>query len=388
MAIIALTDEVLLEAYNLTPSPKALAAQFNMAESSIHYRLAKLRTQNLIPQTTQPNQYAKPTPIIRDLMTNETKPASTDLFEMALEQLEAEQPTPVPTPVPAPTDDVPPIVTERTVMHVQPKTDWAQKIKALIPPKKPYIARQEDNDFETAINNGFNVILQGEAGTGKTRMVQYYAEKNGLPFLRVSCDDSSQLRTVLGSLQASNGSTYYKEGIMLELIKQPSVILFDEFNCLPSSRLFFLHEILDNRKVYIQELDQSFDIHTDCKIALACNPNTARYSGTNKVNSALADRCVTIIMPELEDAFLKQFITADDRRKFFQEVNKSMATDQVRAAFSLRGATRIEKLISQGMPIKDAYKLCFLNNIRLTASDEQAKQIEQTARIAIKGWEK
>lgn len=412
MAIIQLTDDVLLEAYNLTPSAKELAAQFQMAESSIHYRLSKLRARGLIPAVAQPNQYtsqttatevkiatkqtpAKPATVIRDLMTNRVFPADKDplqmiwgdtieeeiqpavktLAELKKERAQKEQPKSEP-------------IVEHIPVHTQPTTDWATKIAMLIPKKRPYIERGEDTLFENAMNEGFNVILQGEAGTGKTRMVQYHAEKNNLPFLRVSCDDSSQLRQVLGTMQASNGTTWFKEGIMLELIKQPCVILFDEFNCLPSSRLFFLHEILDNRRVHISELDQSFEVHPGCRIALACNPNTARYSGTNKVNAALADRCTTIIMPDLSEEFIKQFIQADDRRKFFIEINKSMKHDQVRASFSLRGATRIEQLIKSGTTtIKNAYKICFLNNVALTASQEQAEQIEQTARVIVKGWE-
>ena len=106
------------------------------------------------------------------------------------------------------------------------------------------------------------------------------------------------------------------------------------------------------------------------------------------MNSALADRCTTIIMPALDSNFLKQFITTEDRVKFFQEINKSMETEQVRASFSLRGASRIESLIKSGMPIEKAYTLCFLNNVRLTASEAQAEQIKQTARVCIKGWDK
>ncbi|MHA1437871.1 MAG: AAA family ATPase [Promethearchaeota archaeon] len=233
------------------------------------------------------------------------------------------------------------------------------------------------------------VVLIGEAGTGKTHAVRQYASKKSLPFLRVACDDSAVLKEFIGRREIINGTTYFRTGLLVELLQRPSVILFDEFNALNASRLFFLHELLDNRRIFLKDADEGkiINVHADCKIFLACNYNNARYVGTNRINVALADRCVTVDVPlfNIEDLDTVFDTGRDDMtqalKRFYVDTLRVIREQNLRLVFSIRAVRRIVEGIRKGDDIRDAVKYGFYNVAIATATVKERDAIEQIARV-------
>lgn len=252
-----------------------------------------------------------------------------------------------------------------------------------------YKNREVDNIIGRYSLRNIPVILIGEAGVGKTESVKQLAAKNKLPFLRIACDDSAILKEFLGRRELINGNTIFKAGLLVELLKQPSVILFDEFNCLPPAKLFFLHELLDNRRIFLKDAEegQVVNLHPQCRLFLACNPNTAKYSGTNRINVALADRCATVYLPELTPTDFPQFFdcgtpdTTKALKQFYNEAKRVIQQQNLRIAFSLRSIKRISESIRNGDKISDALSYGFYNSAYATASDKERDAIEQLAKV-------
>ncbi len=267
------------------------------------------------------------------------------------------------------------------------------EFSAFVPPVDPrYKAREVDADIERYAERGdFATVLVGEAGSGKTYAVQQYAARKGLPFLRVACDDSVMLREMLGKREIKQGTTFFKFGLLLEFLQEPCVILFDEFNALPSGKLFFLHEILDKmsdgHKVFVKEADAVVNINKGCKVFLACNPNGARYSGTNKLNVALADRPRIVQFNAFEPSEVKEFFDCGDKavtdslKRFYIEARKLIAQTNMRAVFSLRSVKRIAESIKAGDSVAKALEHNFFNMALLTASEREREQLESLAKV-------
>jgi MoxR-like ATPase len=249
-------------------------------------------------------------------------------------------------------------------------------------PLKSYIRREVDNIIDTFAKLKRNICLIGDAGTGKTTLVEQYAANHNLPFLRISCDETSSLKTLLGTKEIINGTTYFRSGVLLELIQMPSVILWDEFNALHSSKLFFLHELLDNRRLFVQDADggKVIKIHPKCQIFLACNPANKNYGGTNKMNAALGNRTTVIDVPTIQIKDMAELFECgkhtDSMKQFYSEAQKVIYDKNLRVAFSLRNIQRATEAIKTGMKPLLALRYEFYNAALLTASEVERDVLE------------
>lgn len=248
-----------------------------------------------------------------------------------------------------------------------------------------YIPREVDSIVKSFSALRRNICLIGDSGTGKTTLVEHFAASSKLPFLRISCDETSSLKTLLGSKEIINGTTYFRGGILLELIQMPSVVLFDEFNALHSSKLFFLHELLDNRRLFVQDADggKVIKIHPDCQIFLACNPANKNYGGTNKMNAALGNRTTVIDVPNIKVSEMEKLFECgkhtDSMKQFYAEATRAIYDKQLRVAFSLRNIQRATEAINAGMKPLLAMRYEFYNASLLTASEVERDIFEGIA---------
>lgn len=254
-----------------------------------------------------------------------------------------------------------------------------------------YKARKVDELVKNITARGETALLVGEAGSGKTSMCEHLAEEAFLPFLRIALDDSATLRDFIGTTQARDGKTFFDQGLLLETIQKPSWILFDEFNSLPPSRLFFMHELLDHRRLFVKELKQSFDVHPECVITLACNPPSVKYSGTNRMNAALLDRCTVVEVPNLKPEEVPEiFDTGDESttralKAFYTEMNRAIEQRNIRTVFSLRSVKRIVAALKNNTPIKTAIEIALTNGAMLAGGDSERKAILDVAKTIFKG---
>jgi hypothetical protein len=256
-----------------------------------------------------------------------------------------------------------------------------------------YIKRQVDKDVEfwSEVRNPKghreSIALIGEAGSGKNELMYKFAEKKNLPILVIPCDDSQVLNQLLGYWQAVDGTTIWREGLLVSFVKKPSVVVFDEVNCLPGSRLFMLHELLENRKLFSKDApaEQALtDVHEDCHLFMAMNPPTAGYSGTNRLNIALGSRPVFIEVPSFKAE--EMGIDTGDKvlnntlLKFYNESRRVIKQHNLRSSVSIRNINRIAGALRNGGSVKVAVLQGFVNSLLATASEVEKNTIMDVAR--------
>ena len=252
-----------------------------------------------------------------------------------------------------------------------------------------YIYRDLDKLVYNLVMRDNNVLMLGEAGTGKTRLAEQLAHDLQVPFLRVACDDSAILREFIGRREINNGTTFYKEGLLTAMVKVPSVILIDEFNALPPSKLFFLHELLDNKRIFIKECDRIVHVSPDCKILLACNPIGAKYAGTNRLNVALVDRCSVVPVQELSINDMKSMFNTRSEEltklliKFYKECRETIKNQRLRVTFSIRSLQRIVMAIQHEETIENALAYGFYNMCLATATENERNALEKIASVIL-----
>jgi len=244
-----------------------------------------------------------------------------------------------------------------------------------------YISRTVDTDidFWSQLHNGKplrNVALIGESGSGKNFAVANYASRSNLPLLVVPCDDSQVLKELLGYWKAASGTTIWCEGLLTQFLRIPSVILFDEVNCLPPGKLFMLHELLENRKLFIKDApsDQSIvKLHDGVRIFLSMNPPEARYSGTSRLNTALGTRTSWVEILPFRDEEIMTEKTGDEELdgrilQFYREATRVIKEQKLRVTICKRNIDAIVDSLRLGLCLENSLLHGFINSALATAS--------------------
>jgi len=262
-------------------------------------------------------------------------------------------------------------------------------------PIQNYVSREVDADIEMWLRlnpaSGYQiktVSLIGEAGSGKNYAVRQYASRHGLPLLIVPCDNAKVLRDMLGYWQAVNGSTVWQDGLLAQFLVHPCVVMFDEVNCLPAGKLFMLHEMLENRMLFVNDApsDKSIiRIHPEARIVTAMNPPTAQYSGTNRLNVALSSRMAFVDVPEFDIEQLGVNTGRNDVDAqlvhFYKDVRKLIADKKYRMCFSKRHVDAISTAVKAGASVKQAIRQGFINSALATASSVERDAVLHLATL-------
>lgn len=243
-------------------------------------------------------------------------------------------------------------------------------------PRQPYL-----NSLTVYLANKRPVLLIGEAGTGKTSLARYYAHTQSLPFLEISCDGLLGFRELLGQINITDGTSHFIEGLFTKFIQVPSVVLLDEITALDPGKNFMLHQLLQTREFFIKEanrgLGQTYKLHPECKLILACNPPSGKYPGTNRMNVALVDRPQVLWMDELTIEEVKRIVPNHTEKEkllfFYKEVKAIIEKNGYRTTFSIRSLKKTIDALTLGFELNQALHDGFLNGVKATAGDEAYK---------------
>lgn len=146
--------------------------------------------------------------------------------------------------------------------------------------------------YDHALANGVNVLLEGEAGSGKTISVQSYASARGMRYFNIPSNagiDPSQLIGRWIPNPNGQGGYIWQDGAVTQLVRKGGVLLINEVNFLPPRISTVLFSLLDYRRE-IQLLDnggETIVAHKDLLIVADMNMG---YKGTQELNSAFNDR--------------------------------------------------------------------------------------------------
>lgn len=255
-------------------------------------------------------------------------------------------------------------------------------------------------------------FIVGEAGSGKTTFVEYYAMIKQRPFLDISADVGLSARELLGSLQirttASGGTeSFFNEGLFARMTQIDAVILIDEVTALDPAKTFLFHQILASRRFFSKDAKEEdgsegkrYDLNPDCLICFAGNPPW--YAGTQPLNLAFQDRLATVILDPLSQKDLMRLLTGKRGKEKFPNLTPKMVDSiikmffdvknfieksegKIRAIISNRGVEKIAALISDGYDPFNAVQLGFLNAVRSSNKKEADwKGLEDVIQLTFK----
>lgn len=148
----------------------------------------------------------------------------------------------------------------------------------------------------------FPILLQGPTSAGKTSMVEYLAKLSGNKFVRINNHEHTDLQEYLGSYASdADGRLVYKEGVLVDALRQGHWIVLDELNLAPSDVLEALNRLLDdNRELLIPESQEIIRPHPNFMLFATQNP-AGLYGGRKRLSRAFRNRFLELHFDDIPE---------------------------------------------------------------------------------------
>ncbi|EMR10018.1 hypothetical protein PNEG_01773 [Pneumocystis murina B123] len=155
----------------------------------------------------------------------------------------------------------------------------------------------------------FSVLIQGPTSSGKTSMIQYVSKLTGHKFVRINNHEHIELQEYFGAYVSDDfGNLKFKEGIMVEALRNGYWIVLDELNLAPSEILEALNRLLDdNRELFILETQETVKPHPHFMLFATQNP-PGIYGGRKRLSSAFRNRFLELHYDNIPEDELKTII--------------------------------------------------------------------------------
>jgi hypothetical protein len=144
--------------------------------------------------------------------------------------------------------------------------------------------------YDGALAGRHNILLKGDAGTGKSTSPRVYASLRGVPFYALDCNPQLDSLAVEGGyVSDGNGGYAWVDSPLVQALRQPSVVLLNESNRMSPKQQSYFMGMLAERVLYLKTKagSERVDVHPECLIVTDYNPN---YEGVVNHDKAFLDR--------------------------------------------------------------------------------------------------
>jgi MoxR-like ATPase len=149
-----------------------------------------------------------------------------------------------------------------------------------------------------AFEMGENPYLAGDAATGKSALVKWYAHLKGLPYYRQNFQRDTDTADILGMYQLDG----WHDGLLPTAMKNNGLYVMDEPNVARGGTLERTNSMLERGRSIRFEGHQ---VHAepDFRVAATSNPASEEYRGTNRFSKAFMNRftLIDVEAPGLKD---------------------------------------------------------------------------------------
>ncbi len=161
-----------------------------------------------------------------------------------------------------------------------------------------------DPDTTLAILAGFShnrrVMIQGYHGTGKSTHIEQVAARLNWPCVRVNLDSHISRIDLIGkdAIKLKDGVqvTEFQEGILPWALRNPTAIVFDEYDAGRADVMFVIQRVLEvDGKLTLLDQNEVITPHPSFRLFATANTvglgdTTGLYHGTQQINQGQMDR--------------------------------------------------------------------------------------------------
>lgn len=185
--------------------------------------------------------------------------------------------------------------------------------KYMVPDELTYQFQKVAPAVIDSVLAGDKVLLTGEAGTGKTSMIEQIAARINQPVLRVNLNGETRLGDFIGRITVVSGEggsvTQWNDGILPTAMKMGYWLILDEVDMGEPNILSLLHPVLEpnGRLILKENAGEEVKPHPNFRLFGTANgvgkqqDRADAYAGVNQMNEAFMDRWHVIAMPHMDE---------------------------------------------------------------------------------------
>lgn len=217
----------------------------------------------------------------------------------------------------------------------------------------------------------FPIIITGDAGNGKTKMVEQACARAGREFYRVNFNANTDEGDLIGEKTINNGNVFFEEGPALNAMRRGGVLLLDELDYATPQGYTAIQSIAEGGSYLNKKTGEI--IHPAPGFTIVATMNTrgrgdtkGKYNGAGLLNSAFLDRFLMTLdqappTPEEETPILRAVLRGNGVA-LTSKVNAVLShvvkwTGQIRRSYEQQA---IEETVSLRRSVNLITALCHL----------------------------
>jgi nitric oxide reductase NorQ protein len=231
-------------------------------------------------------------------------------------------------------------------------------------PEHPYYLQvgNEIELFMAAWRRGIPVMLKGPTGCGKTRLVEYVADRVSVPLYTVSCHEDMTASDLLGRYLLTDGGTEWVDGPLSRAVREGGICYLDEIVEARQDATVAIHSLADHRRELNIERRGGERLKAAPGFLLVVSYNPGYQSVLKDLKMSTRQRMVSIELdfpaPELEVEILREEAgvpaeLAEELVRLGQAIRR-VRDAGLREAASTRTLIAAAALIDEGMSFRDA----------------------------------
>ncbi|KAH9065293.1 midasin [Lactarius vividus] len=156
----------------------------------------------------------------------------------------------------------------------------------------------------------FPVLIEGPTSSGKTSTIEFLAKRTGHRFIRINNHEHTDIQEYLGTYVSDpvSGKLVFKDGLLVQALRQGDWIVLDELNLAPTDILEALNRLLDdNREIFIPETQEVIKPHPHFILFATQNP-PGLYPGRKVLSRAFRSRFLEVHFEDIPQAELETIL--------------------------------------------------------------------------------
>jgi uncharacterized protein with ATP-grasp and redox domains len=211
------------------------------------------------------------------------------------------------------------------------------------------------------IKSGVPLLLEGPTGVGKTYKIQELATKANKTLYVIDVSGELTVDSILGRETLVDGSIQWRDGTLTNALRKGAWVMCNELNTALPEVLTVINGVLDDqRAVTLPNCDNERVVaHPDFRFIATQNPANGNYAGTARLNDALLNRMVKVVLDYLpyseEMAVLAKHTTLADSTRLQLVKLAEYTRRNMDDPLSTRDLVKILRLREAGgLSLKDA----------------------------------
>ncbi len=234
---------------------------------------------------------------------------------------------------------------------------------------KPYYhaVGKEIEVFEHSYKNKLPFLLKGPTGTGKSRFIEFMANKLAKKLITIACHEETSSTDLIGRFIIKGAEAVWLDGPLTTAVKEGAIIYLDEIAEARPDVIVAIHSLTDHRReLYIDKLGETIKAHQDFMLVASFNPGYQK--GFKELKPSTKQRFVALSFTYPEEKIEQEIVVNET------EIDNSTAKKLVNIAAKIRNLTELgltetvstrllvdaAKLIHSGLPKRLAVEVAIV----------------------------